>query len=64
VRRGLSRNPRRFTAEMGIHFTGLRNVDKPVVLVFPDVSVNCGTAEFAVPETELRVLSRSDAGAG
>jgi hypothetical protein len=37
---------------MSIHFPGLQNIDKPVVWVFPEVLVclDCGTAEFAVPE--------------
>ena len=47
------------SAEMGIHFLGLNNMDKPVVWVFPEVVVclNCGTAEFAVPEEELGQLA-------
>jgi hypothetical protein len=42
-----------------------RNLDKPVVWVFPKVVVclDCGTAEFAVPETELRLLAKGDAAA-
>ncbi len=45
-------NQEKFSAEMGIHFIGLKNIDKPVVWVFPEVVVclDCGTAEFAVPE--------------
>jgi hypothetical protein len=47
---------------MGIRFPGLKNIDKPVVWVFPEVVVclDCGTAEFAVPEAELRQLAKSD----
>ena len=50
---------------MGIHFPGLKGIDKPVVWVFPDVVVclDCGTAEFAVPEEELRQLIKGDAAA-
>jgi hypothetical protein len=46
---------REFRGEIGIHFPGLRNIDKPVVWVFPDlfVCLDCGTAEFVVPEVEL-----------
>lgn len=42
--------------QMGIHFLGLENIDKPTVWVFPEVVVclDCGTAEFADPEAELR----------
>lgn len=60
-------NQSKFTAEIGIHFPGLKNIDKPVVWVFPELIVcsDCGTAEFAVPEAELRQLAKRDAaGAG
>jgi hypothetical protein len=58
-------NQSRFPAEMGIHFNGAKNIDKPVVWVFPEIVVclECGTAQFAVPETELRELARGDAAA-
>jgi len=58
-----STNQRKFTAEMGIHFPGLQNLDKPVVWVFPEIVVclDCGTSEFAVPEEELRQLAKGDA---
>jgi hypothetical protein len=58
-------NQRRFTAEMGVHFPGLRNIVMPVVWVFPElfVCLDCGFAEFAVPEAELRVLAKGDAAA-
>ena len=56
-------NQSKFSAEMGIHFLGLNNMDKPVVWVFPEVVVclDCGTAEFVVPEAELRQLAKGDA---
>ena len=59
-------NQKKFSAEMGIHFPELKNIDKPVVWVFPEVVVclDCGTAEFAVPEAELRQLAKGDASAG
>jgi hypothetical protein len=58
-------NQRKFGAEMGIHFLGLKNIDKPAVLVFPElvVCLDCGTAEFAVPEAQLRLLAKGDAAA-
>jgi hypothetical protein len=59
-------NQKKFRAEMGIHFPGLKDIDKPVVWVFADVVVclDCGTAEFAVPEEEqLRQLAKGDAAA-
>jgi hypothetical protein len=47
---------------MAIHFLGLKNIDKPVVWVSPEVVVclDCGAAEFAVPEGELRQLAKAD----
>jgi hypothetical protein len=47
---------------MAIHFPGLKNIDKPIVWVFPEVVVclDCGTAESAVPESELRLLAKGD----
>ena len=58
-------NQKKFCAGMQIHFPGLKGIDKPVVWVFPDVVVclDCGTAEFAVPEEELRQLAKGDAAA-
>ena len=63
-----SLNQSTFTAEMGIHFPGLKNIDKPVVWVFPElvVCLVCGAAEFVVPEdelAELRVHVKGDAAA-
>jgi hypothetical protein len=56
-------NQSKFNAEMGIHFPGLKNISKPVVWVFPElvVCLDCGIAEFAVPEAELRLLAKGDA---
>jgi hypothetical protein len=50
---------------MGIHFLGLKNIDKPVVWVFPELVVcfDCGIAEFAVPGAQLRLLAKDDAAA-
>ena len=55
-------NRRKFTAEIGIHFTGLKNIDMPVVWVFPELAVclECGMAEFAVPEDKLRMLAKGE----
>jgi hypothetical protein len=59
-------NQKKFGAEMAIHFPGLKDLDKPIVWVFPKVAVclDCGTAEFAVPKDELRQLQQSDAATG
>jgi hypothetical protein len=58
-------NQKKFRAEMGIHFPGLKNIDKPVAWVFPElvICMDCGTAEFAMPEAELRLLAKDDAAA-
>jgi hypothetical protein len=56
-------NQSKFTAEMGIHVSVLKNIDKAVVWVFPElvVCLDCGTAEFAVPQADLRQLAKGDA---
>jgi hypothetical protein len=56
-------NQSKFTGEKAIHFPGLKNIDKPVVWVFPEIVVclDCGTADFAVPVTQLRLLAKGDA---
>jgi hypothetical protein len=55
-----------FRAEVAIHFPGLKNIDKPIVWVFPElvVCMDCGNAEFAIPEPELRLLAKGNAAAG
>ena len=55
-------NQRKFTAEIAIHFPGLNKIDEPLMWVFPElvVCVDCGIAQFAVPEAELRLLSKGD----
>ena len=55
---------KKFTAEIAIHFPGLKGLEKPIVWVFPEVLVclNCGNAEFVVHERELRILAKDDAG--
>jgi hypothetical protein len=60
-------NRRKFTAEIGIHFPGgLKDIDIPIVWVFPEVDVclECGIAEFGVPEDDLRELAKGEADAG
>jgi len=55
-----------FPAEISIHFHGLKNIDRPQVMVFPQllVCLACGIARFAVPETELRLLLKAEAAGG
>jgi hypothetical protein len=47
-----------FGSEIIIHFSGLKNLDKPTVMVFPKIMVclDCGLTEFFVPEEGLRRL--------
>lgn len=49
----------KFTAEIAVHVSGLNNIDKPPLFVFPEILVcmNCGNAEFTVPESQLRMLA-------
>jgi hypothetical protein len=49
-----------FGSEIALHFPGLDGLTKPIVWLFPAVEVclNCGTAEFVVPETEREALLR------
>jgi hypothetical protein len=58
-------NQKKFIGEMGIRSSGLKGLNKPIVWVFPEliVCLDCGTAEFVVPEAELRVLAKGDAAA-
>jgi hypothetical protein len=45
-----------FAAEANVHFSGLQNLDKPSVLVFPKllVCLDCGSSQFILTESELR----------
>jgi len=47
------------TAEINIHFTGLRNLESPGVLIFPTlvVCLDCGLSWFTVPHDELAVVA-------
>ena len=48
-----------FSAEMMLHFTGLKNLDEPGVWLFPKVLVclDCGSSRFSVPEKVLALLA-------
>ena len=58
-----SGNQAEFSAEINIHFSGLKNLDKPSVLVFPKllVCLDCGLSQFTLPETELCLLKENAA---
>ena len=53
-----SNNRTEFGGEINIHFGGLKNLDKPSVLMFPNMQVclDCGFASFIISETDLQVL--------
>ena len=57
-----SANWREFTAEINIHFPGIKGIDIPTVWVFPEMSVcmDCGFAGFTVPDAELKNLDSND----
>ena len=58
----VSEKQRNLGEEMGVRFPGLKNLDQPIVWVFPRcvVCLNCGFTEFSIPETELRRLVEID----
>ena len=60
-----SANRSSFGGEVALHFPGLAGLNKPARLVFPKIAVclDCGFAEFIVPESELRVLAAPDVNA-
>ena len=51
-------NQAEFPAELLIHFGGLKNLEKPGVLVFPKllVCLDCGFLQSTVPAPELAYL--------
>jgi len=60
-----SGNQKKFIGQMGIRSPGLKDIEKPLVWVFPEliVCLDCGMAEFVIPEAELRLLAKGDAAA-
>ena len=58
----LSATTHTFAAEIAIHFPGLAGLNKPIVWVFPEVRVclDCGLAEFEIPEEQMRQLIEPD----
>ena len=47
-----------FNGEIALHFSGLDGLTRPIVWVFPKVLVclDCGFAEFAVPDEPMKTL--------
>ncbi len=58
-----SLNQAEFTAEMMIHFSGLKHIEDPGVLAFPKISVcmECGASRFITTEAELWALREETA---
>ncbi len=56
-----SGNEAEFASEMIIHFSGLKNLDKPGVWVFSNVlaCLKCGCSHFTVPKTELATMAKN-----
>jgi hypothetical protein len=56
-------NQRKFVGDMSLRAPGLENIGKLPVVLSPQVYVclDCCTAEFIVPEVELRLLVQRDA---
>ncbi len=52
-----------FPAEIFIHFTGLQDINNPLVTVFSNILVctRCGAAEFTMREAERRLLMNRNA---
>ena len=57
-KRCASDSQRSFNGEIAVHFPLVDGLRQPIVWVFPKLAVclACGSAEFIVPERELRVL--------
>jgi len=55
---GASLVVQQLNGEVALHFPGLDGLKKPIVFVFPRVLVclQCGIAEFAIPEELLATL--------
>jgi hypothetical protein len=53
-------NPAQFAAEMDIHLSGLKNVNKPTVLLFSNILVrkDCGCSRMTIPRAKLALLAK------
>ena len=58
-----SSNQAEFTAEMLVHFGGLKKVERPGVLLFPKllICLDCGFLQSTVPAPELALLAAGTA---
>ena len=55
------KNQLKLNAELGLHFPGLKGLDKPIVWAFPEVLVclSCGFAVFALADAPLKELGQA-----
>jgi hypothetical protein len=55
-------NRSNFDTEIAVHFNFSKNPNRPHVFLFPNIwfCLNCGRAEFAIPESELRALAKNN----
>jgi len=61
-RRCNSNQTTRLGAEVNIHFAGLAGLDRPTVLVFPElvVCLQCRFVEFTLSERDLTLLATAN----
>ena len=61
-----SADQRSFRAEINLHFPGIANLNRPSMLVFPEllVCVTCGYAEFTMSDDQLKKLKEPDSQRG
>jgi len=53
---------REYNAEINVHFPGLNGLNIPTVWVFPQllVCLDCGQAQFKIPDAERKTLIERD----
>jgi hypothetical protein len=53
-----SENLKQFSAEINVHFSGMKNLEKAGVLVFPKIvaCLDCGFSQFTLPESAVGSL--------
>ena len=58
-----SENRTEFPSEISVHISGLENVNKPMMMVFPRllVCMDCGFTELTLTRNELRLLGNEPA---
>ena len=53
---------REYNAEINVHFPGMKGLNIPTVWVFPQllVCLDCGQAQFTIPDAERKTLIERD----